>query len=91
MLAVASGAIALCRRQRRGDGVTCCSAMQAVECGVRINAVSPSIARHKLLDKATWADLLDRLSAGEAFRPRHSINAECWRTEPGQLAEQALG
>jgi 3-oxoacyl-[acyl-carrier protein] reductase len=41
--------------------------MQAVECGVRINAVSPSIARHKFLDRTTSADLVDRLSAGEAF------------------------
>jgi NAD(P)-dependent dehydrogenase (short-subunit alcohol dehydrogenase family) len=32
-----------------------------------INAVSPSIARHRFLDKTTSADLLDRLSAGEAF------------------------
>lgn len=27
----------------------------------------PSIARHKFLDKTTSAELLDRLSAGEAF------------------------
>jgi 3-oxoacyl-[acyl-carrier protein] reductase len=44
-----------------------CSAIEAVEYGVRINAVSPSIARHKFLDKTTSADLLDQLSAGEAF------------------------
>ena len=30
-------------------------------------AVSPSIARHKFLDKTTSAELLDRLSAGEAY------------------------
>src|ERR1700740_1383041 len=30
--------------------LTRCSAMEAVEYGVRINAVSPSIARHKFLD-----------------------------------------
>ena len=47
--------------------LTRCSAMEAVEYGVRINAVSPSIARHKFLDKTTSPDLLDRLSAGEAF------------------------
>jgi NAD(P)-dependent dehydrogenase (short-subunit alcohol dehydrogenase family) len=47
--------------------LTRCSAIEAVECGVRINAVSPSIARHKFLDKTTSADLLDRLSADEAF------------------------
>jgi len=47
--------------------LTRCSAIEAAEYGVRINAVSPSIARHKFLDKTTSADLLDRLSAGEAF------------------------
>jgi NAD(P)-dependent dehydrogenase (short-subunit alcohol dehydrogenase family) len=33
--------------------LTRCSAIEAVEYGVRINAVSPSIARHKFLDKTT--------------------------------------
>ena len=47
--------------------LTRCSAIEAVEHGVRINAVAPSIARHKFLDKVTSSDLLDRLSAGEAF------------------------
>lgn len=47
--------------------LTRCSAMEAVEFGVRINAVSPSIARHKFLEKVSSADLLDRLSEGEAF------------------------
>ncbi|MGO9224744.1 (5R,7aS)-5-hydroxy-7a-methyl-1-oxo-2,3,5,6,7,7a-hexahydro-1H-indene-carboxyl-CoA reductase, partial [Mycobacterium sp.] len=47
--------------------LTRCSAVEAVEYGVRINAVSPSIARHKFLDKTTSAELLDRLSADEAF------------------------
>jgi 3-oxoacyl-[acyl-carrier protein] reductase len=47
--------------------LTRCSAIEAAEYGVRINAVSPSIARYKFLDKTTSADLLDRLSAGEAF------------------------
>jgi 3-oxoacyl-[acyl-carrier protein] reductase len=47
--------------------LTRCSAIEAVEYGVRINAVSPSIARHKFLDKTTSAELLDRLSADEAF------------------------
>jgi 3-oxoacyl-[acyl-carrier protein] reductase len=31
--------------------LTRCSAIEAVEYGVRINAVSPSIARHKFLEK----------------------------------------
>jgi len=47
--------------------LTRCSAIEAVEFGVRINAVSPSIARHRFLDKTTSAELLDRLSADEAF------------------------
>ncbi|MGV3564039.1 MAG: SDR family oxidoreductase, partial [Nocardioides sp.] len=33
----------------------------------RINAVSPSIARHKFLEKTSSSELLDRLSEGEAF------------------------
>jgi 3-oxoacyl-[acyl-carrier protein] reductase len=47
--------------------LTRCSAIEAVEYGVRINAVSPSIARHKFLEKTSSTDLLDRLSEGEAF------------------------
>lgn len=47
--------------------LTRCSAIEAVEYGVRINAVSPSIARHKFLEKTSSAELLDRLSTSEAF------------------------
>ena len=47
--------------------LTRCSAIEAVEYGVRINAVSPSIARHKFLEKVSSTDLLDRLSENEAF------------------------
>ena len=47
--------------------LTRCSAIEAVEHGVRINAVSPSIAMHKFLEKTQLATLLDRLSEGEAF------------------------
>ncbi len=47
--------------------LTRCSAIEAVEYGVRVNAVSPSIARHKFLEKTSSADLLDRLSSDEAF------------------------
>lgn len=47
--------------------LTRCSAVEAVEYGVRINAVSPSIARHKFLEKTSSADLLNRLSENEAF------------------------
>ena len=47
--------------------LTRCSAIEAVEYGVRINAVSPSIARHKFLEKTSSSELLDRLAEGEAF------------------------
>ena len=47
--------------------LTRCSAIEAAEYGVRINAVSPSIARHKFLEKTSSTELLDRLSEGEAF------------------------
>ncbi len=47
--------------------LTRCSAIEAAEYGVRINAVSPSIARHRFLEKTSSTELLDRLSEGEAF------------------------
>jgi 3-oxoacyl-[acyl-carrier protein] reductase len=47
--------------------LTRCAAIEAVEYGVRINAVAPSIARHKFLDKVTSSELLDKLTAGEAY------------------------
>jgi 3-oxoacyl-[acyl-carrier protein] reductase len=47
--------------------LTRCSAIEAAEYDVRINAVSPSIARHKFLEKSADAALLDRLSSDEAF------------------------
>jgi len=47
--------------------LTRCSAIEAAEYGVRINAVSPSLARHKFLDKVTSVELLDQLEAREAF------------------------
>lgn len=53
---------------------TRCSAVEAAEHGVRINAVAPSIAMHAFLAKVTTDDLLAELSAREAFgRP-----AEVW-------------
>jgi 3-oxoacyl-[acyl-carrier protein] reductase len=53
---------------------TRCSAVEAAEHGVRINAVAPSIAMHAFLAKVTTEDLLAQLSAKEAFgRP-----AEVW-------------
>src|SRR5258707_2861772 len=47
--------------------LTRCSAIEAVEYGVRINAASPSIARHKFLEKTSSSELLDQLSSVEAF------------------------
>ncbi len=53
---------------------TRCSAVEAAEHGVRINAVAPSIAMHPFLAKVTTDALLAKLSAQEAFgRP-----AEVW-------------
>jgi len=46
---------------------TRCSAIEAVEYGVRINAVAPSIARHKFLERTSSSELLERLSVNEAF------------------------
>ncbi len=53
---------------------TRCSAVEAAEHNVRINAVAPSIAMHAFLAKVTTEELLAQLSAREAFgRP-----AEVW-------------
>jgi 3-oxoacyl-[acyl-carrier protein] reductase len=46
---------------------TRCSAMEAAEHGVRINAVSPSLAMHKFLSKVTPEGLLEELIGREAF------------------------
>ena len=47
--------------------LTRCSAMDVAEFGVRINAVSPSIAMHAHLAKVTSDELLAQLSSNEAF------------------------
>jgi 3-oxoacyl-[acyl-carrier protein] reductase len=47
--------------------LTRCSAIEAAEYGVRINAVAPSIARHPFLAKVTSDELLDELASREAF------------------------
>ncbi|CAM2920514.1 SDR family oxidoreductase [Skermania piniformis] len=47
--------------------LTRCSAVEAAELGVRINAVAPSIAKHAFLAKVTSEELLDRLAADEAY------------------------
>ena len=53
---------------------TRCSAIEAAEHGVRINAVAPSLAMHPFLAKVTTQEMLDKLVEKEAFkRP-----AEVW-------------
>ncbi len=46
---------------------TRCSAVEAAEYGIRINAVSPSIAMHEFLKKAAGPGELEALAAQEAF------------------------
>ncbi len=46
---------------------TRCSALEAADDGIRINAVSPSIALHDFLKKAASAEMLDELASKEAF------------------------
>lgn len=47
--------------------LTRCSALEAADHGVRINAVSPSIAFHEHLKKTAPAELLEKLASKEAF------------------------
>ena len=47
--------------------LTRCSAIEAAPQGVRINAVSPSLAMHPFLSKVTTDELLDELTRREAF------------------------
>ncbi|SEC99626.1 3-oxoacyl-[acyl-carrier protein] reductase [Amycolatopsis tolypomycina] len=47
--------------------LTRCSALDAAEHGVRINAVAPSLAMHPFLAKVTSDELLDDLTKREAF------------------------
>ncbi|MFD9317347.1 SDR family oxidoreductase [Streptomyces sp. NPDC060053] len=47
--------------------LTRCAAIEAAEYGVRVNAVSPSLAMHPHLVKVTSAELLEELTAREAF------------------------
>ncbi|POX50784.1 SDR family oxidoreductase [Streptomyces sp. Ru72] len=54
--------------------LTRCAAMEAAPYGVRVNAVAPSLALHPHLVKVTTPELLQELTASEAFG-RH---AEPW-------------
>jgi 3-oxoacyl-[acyl-carrier protein] reductase len=47
--------------------LTRCSALEVAAFGVRINAVSPSLATHKFLSKVTPEEVLDELTAREAY------------------------
>ncbi len=47
--------------------LTRCSAIEAAEHGIRVNAVAPSIAMHPFLAKVTDDELLEELSRREAF------------------------
>ncbi|MFJ5777237.1 SDR family oxidoreductase [Streptomyces sp. NPDC093094] len=47
--------------------LTRCAAVEAAEYGVRVNAVSPSLAMHPHLAKVTTPELLAELTAREAF------------------------
>jgi 3-oxoacyl-[acyl-carrier protein] reductase len=54
--------------------LTRCAGLEAAEFGIRVNAISPSIAMHDFLKKTADEALLARLSEREAFgRP-----AEVW-------------
>jgi 3-oxoacyl-[acyl-carrier protein] reductase len=47
--------------------LTRCSALEAAESGIRINAVAPSLAMHPFLHKVTTPELLQELTKREAF------------------------
>ncbi len=47
--------------------LTRCTAIETAPHGIRVNAVSPSLANHKFLAKVTPQELLDELESREAF------------------------
>ena len=47
--------------------LTRCAAVEAASAGVRVNAVAPSLAMHPFLAKVTTTELLEELTAREAF------------------------
>ncbi|MCY1176150.1 3-oxoacyl-[acyl-carrier-protein] reductase FabG [compost metagenome] len=47
--------------------LTRCVAVEAADYGIRINAVSPSIALHDFLRRSAPQEVLDKLAANEAF------------------------
>jgi len=54
--------------------LTRCSALEAAEYGIRINAVAPSLAMHEFLSKASSVEFLEHLASREAF----GRGAELW-------------
>jgi 3-oxoacyl-[acyl-carrier protein] reductase len=48
--------------------LTRCAAIDLAPHGIRVNAVSPSLAMHPFLEKVTSAELLDELKGREAFK-----------------------
>jgi len=54
--------------------LTRCAALEAADYGVRVNAVAPSLAMHPHLVKVTSAEVLEELTAREAF----GRSAEPW-------------
>jgi len=47
--------------------LTRCAALDVAAHGIRVNAVSPSLAMHPFLAKVTSDDLLEELKSREAF------------------------
>ena len=65
--------------------LTRCSAIEAVEHGVRINAVSPSIARHKFLEKTELDRPARPAVGGRGVRPRRrAVGGRRHHRVPGQ-------
>ena len=69
--------------------LTRCAAMEAAEHGVRINAVSPSLAMHANLAKVTPPGLLEELTATGGVRPgRRALGDRERDGVPGQRPVQ---
>ena len=65
--------------------LTRCSAIEAVEYGVRINAVSPSIARHKFLEKTSSAGSAGPVVLRRGLRARRrTVGGRRHHRIPGQ-------
>ena len=68
---------------------TRCSALEAAEHGVRINAVSPSIAMHAFLNRVTSDELLTELKAARGLRAhRRSLGGRQCHRVPGERSGQ---